>query len=157
MTVNFIYKPNFITIKKLFLVIMFFIISSSCSTPYQKQSWYSHRGGYSATKLTDNSFRVTFNGNAITDGSTAIDFALLRSAELAKLNDFKYFVIAITNKSSMYHETHNGIRELFGRPSVINLIYCYKNKPLDFNNKIYEVSEVIHEIRSKYNIGSSSE
>jgi hypothetical protein len=57
----------------------------------------------------------------------------------------------------MYHETHNGIRELFGRPSVINLIYCYKNKPLDFNNKIYEVSEVIHEIRSKYNIGSSSE
>jgi hypothetical protein len=157
MTKNFIYKLNFIMTKKIFLLMLFLIISSSCSTPYQKQSWYSHRGGYSAIKLTDNSFRVTFNGNAITDGNTAIDFALLRSAELAKLNDFKYFVIAINNKSTMYHETHNGIRELFGRPSVINLIYCYKNKPLDFNNKIYEVSEVINEIKSKYNIGFSSE
>lgn len=152
MTKNFIYKLNFIMTKKIFLVMLFLIISSSCSTPYQKQSWYSHRGGYSESKLTDNGFRVTFNGNAITDGNTAIDFALLRSAELAKLNDFKYFIIAVTNTSTMHHETYNGIRELIGRPSVINLIYCYKNKPLDFNNKIYEVNETINEIRSKYNI-----
>jgi len=152
MTESSIHTSNFITIKKFISLIVLIFVCASCSTPYQQQNWYSHRGGYSETKLTDNSFRITFNGNKMTDGSKATDYALLRSAEITKLNGFKYFVIATTNTQTMYQETYGGIKEVLGRPSVINIIYCYNNKPLEMDGKIHEASSVIRKIRSKYKI-----
>lgn len=137
---------------KLFVMIIFIFFCTSCATPYQKQNWYSHRGGYSEIRLTDNSFRIIFNGNKMTDGDVATDFALLRSAEVTKLNGFNYFVIAINNDSTMYQETYNGIKDILGRPSVINVIYCYKDMPSNHDKKIYEASDIIGKLRDKYKI-----
>lgn len=61
-----------------------------CATTYQKQG---ATGGYSSTQLDTNVFQVSFKGNGFTSRERANDFALLRSAELALENGFKYFVI----------------------------------------------------------------
>lgn len=88
----------------------------------------------------------------IIDSGTAIDFALLRSAEVALSNGFEYFVIAINNAATMRQETYNGIKEILGRPSVINIIYCYNDKPLDVASKVYVASHVVRELRKRYNM-----
>lgn len=59
-------------------------------TPYQPQGW---SGGYDSTQLAPNVFRVTFTANAYTLPSTATDFALLRSAELALERGYTHFAV----------------------------------------------------------------
>jgi hypothetical protein len=63
---------------------------SGCATPYQRQT---AMGGYSETQLSENVFTVIFKGNGYTSRERASDFALLRSAEVALENGYKYFII----------------------------------------------------------------
>src|SRR5712692_7205947 len=62
----------------------------ACATPYQPRGGM---GGFSETQLDENVFQVRFNGNAYTSGERASDFTLLRSAEVARLHGYSYFVI----------------------------------------------------------------
>ena len=75
-----------IKLSSLFLL----IILTGCATGYQSTGL---TGGYSSTQLDENVFRVFFRGNGATDMERATDFTLLRSAELAIENGFKYFII----------------------------------------------------------------
>ncbi len=61
-----------------------------CATGYQKKGF---TGGFSETQLAENVFRVAFKGNQYTSRERTADFTLLRSAEVAVENGFKYFVI----------------------------------------------------------------
>ena len=70
-------------LSKLLCILNCLVLFSGCATPYQKQTWYSYTGGYSDLKLSNNSFAITFNGNALIDNDTSIDYALLRSAEIS--------------------------------------------------------------------------
>lgn len=143
-------------IKKFFnkgyFLIFCFVFFTGCATPYQKQTWYAYRGGYFDKKLSDNSFAIIFNGNALILDTTAIDYALLRSAEVAKNNGFKYFTIAINNEDTIYSEMYNNVKSLVNKPSVINIIYCYNDKPLKNSLKVYEADEIIRQIRYQYDI-----
>lgn len=65
-----------------------------CATSYQSQGL---GGGFSETQLDTNVFIVNFRGNGYTNPERANDLSLLRSAELALQNGFKYFVI-VDNK-----------------------------------------------------------
>ncbi len=79
-------------IKKLFLLAIFLHLTA-CVTPYQKQTTYSLKGGYSEIKLSENSFKIVFNGNGYTPIEKVKNYALLRSAEVTQENNFKYFKI----------------------------------------------------------------
>ena len=63
-------------------------------------------GGFSERRLASNVFQVSFEGNAYTKTDRAIDFTLMRSAELAIQRGFEYFVIVDENsyieKSTTY-------------------------------------------------------
>jgi len=63
---------------------------AACATPYQSKGY---TGGFSETQLDVNVFRVNFNGNAYTSGERAVDFTLLRSAELAREHGYHYFIV----------------------------------------------------------------
>ncbi len=65
-------------------------VLGGCATAYQPQGI---TGGFSSTQLDSNVFQVTFTGNGYTARGRANDFALLRSAELALENGYKYFII----------------------------------------------------------------
>ena len=75
---------------KIIVMLSVVLFLGGCATAYQSLGF---TGGFSETQLDTNVFTVTFKGNGYTGRDKANDFALLRSAELALENGFKYFVI----------------------------------------------------------------
>ena len=73
-----------------FITILFVLLLTACATAYQSHSF---SGGYSSIQLNENSFVVAFVGNGYTSQETSSAYALLRSAEIAKMNGFQYFSI----------------------------------------------------------------
>lgn len=80
---------------KLTAFLILSILLAGCATTYQRSSF---SGGYSETRLGDNIFQVFFKGNGYTGRERAVDFCLLRSAEVAIENGFRYFVIVDSEK-----------------------------------------------------------
>lgn len=75
--------------KKLFVLMC--ILIAGCATPYQPDGF---RGGYTETRLTQNTWRVNFQGNGFTRRSETQDYALLRCAELTLQQGYRYFALA---------------------------------------------------------------
>src|SRR3954471_3672905 len=73
-----------------------------CATGYHS---HGYSGGFSETQLDENVFQVRFNGNGYTSGERATDFALLRSAELARQSGYAYFII-VEWKGGYSYETY---------------------------------------------------
>lgn len=71
------------------------VVMASCATPYQQKAF---SGGYSDVKLNDNIFNVTFKGNSSTSLERAVDFSMLRSAEITLENGYKYFSVIDSEK-----------------------------------------------------------
>lgn len=127
---------------KKFILILALMISA-CSTSYKGEGLM---GGYSDIRIDENVFVVTFKGNTHTDDEKAVDYTLLRSAELALKNDFKYFVIvdreSYSKESSLMSLTTSSRK---------NTIVCYKEKPL--NTFSYNAEFVYRELSEKYSVG----
>lgn len=119
---------------KKILLLTIFISSIGCSTPYQT---YGGRGGYSEKKLSDNKFKISFSGNIYTRRYKANDFALLRSAEIADQNNFKFFKIDSDSK-------------IYGLSSTTYEITGYNEKPS--GEMVYESKKVIEEMRKKHRL-----
>ena len=73
------------------LLVMAAMLLGACSTGYGPSGL---DGGYEETQLAPNVWRVSFIGNGFTTAEQTQDFALLRSAELATKNGFRYFGFA---------------------------------------------------------------
>lgn len=82
---------------KIIIVISIITLLTGCATSYQPQGM---TGGFSETQLDQNVFTVLFKGNGFTSKEKAKDFTLLRSAELALNNGYKYFVIVDADEYS---------------------------------------------------------
>ena len=138
--------------KLLALVLSFFLLVG-CATTYQK--------GYSETQVAENMFKVKWSGNWQISLTQAIDYALLRSAELTLNHDFKYFVMI--NESSnannetvtLYLDVNNPGGQQFNisKPSASNTIMCFKEKPEQFS---YDAQFIYQSIRAKYGIKDKS-
>lgn len=66
------------------------VMLAGCATPYQRSG---AMGGFSETRLAQDAWTVSFDGNGYTGDERATDFMLLRAAELAILHGFPYFVM----------------------------------------------------------------
>jgi len=169
-----------ITKKTLGLVTIFAIAVSlsGCagnpiSTPYQSDKG-SFRGGYKDAQLSENTYRVSFKGNAYVSQSTASDYALLRSAEVCLENGFNYFSIIDSNshtRSSLYQQAGTlntyqpitggptsisyeaGKNIIFSKPTSENTIVCYKDKNSysDSYNARMTIKSMIDSHSIKYN------
>ena len=166
------------TMKQLSIIILVVALLQGCATSYQR-SGYS--GGYSETQLDENVFKVSFRGNGYTGRERVADFTLLRSAELALQNGYKYFVVVdannyISNSTYTTPTTSNTTANVYGsgnyaygnattttyggqtynisKPSSSNTIVCFKEKPqsgFSYN------AEFIHKnITQKYGIQHSA-
>ena len=161
--------------KKLFLLSAFVLFITGCATTYQPNSF---TGGFSETRLGENVFRVTFQGNGYTGKNKVADFTLLRSAELALEHGFRYFIIAKSGKgdyfsayttpttshttgsayksgSSVYGNattnTYGGQTYIISAPSANNTIVLYKEKP-KINGLVYDASFLKKSIKQKYGL-----
>ncbi len=131
--------------KAILLMAIVSIFLTGCVTPYQSSGW---RGGYSHLQLDRNLFRVSFSGNGFTSMSRAIDFNLLRSAEITLRMGYKYFQIVKSYSGHSYSSYRTPARaqtSFYGnsasttitggntyyisKPSTSHIIICFKNRP----------------------------
>lgn len=148
-----------------------------CATGYKSNGF---TGGYSETQLDENVFKVSFRGNGYTRRERAEDFTLLRSAELALENGYKYFVIIDSSshtRNSTYttpvtsHTTANaygtgnyaygtattttsgGQTYNISKPSTSNTIVCFKEKPAAGFS--YNAEFIYKNVSQKYGINNN--
>lgn len=160
---------------KRLLIVVLFGVTLGCATGYHHDSF---TGGYSETRLGEDIFQVTFRGNGYTRADKAADFSLLRSAEIALENGFRYFVVVETEKNSRVSTyttpstsrttgsaygsgnyvygsatttTSGGQTYLITKPSATNMIVCYKEKP-QVDGLVFDAEFVKASIRGKYGI-----
>jgi hypothetical protein len=160
--------------KKLIIATTLALALTGCATTYQDSGF---SGGYSETQLDENVFKVTFRGNGFTKRERTEDFTLLRSADLALQNGYKYFVIVNggTSVSSSTHTTpttYNTTANVYAtgnyaygtarttqsggqtynisKPSTSNTIVCFKEKPA--SGMSYNAEFIYKNIREKYDI-----
>lgn len=108
---------------KLKIFILGLLLLSGCATPYQSD-WIN--GGYSSAQIDNNIFIVNFKGNGFTSSETALDYTLLRCAELALEHGYNYFVIIDSNQ---YNKTSSHTT-----PTTYSTNY---NSHTNFNNYRY--------------------
>ena len=161
--------------RALFILALATVLLGGCATTYQPNSF---TGGYSETQLGENIFQVSFRGNGYTSRERASDFSLLRSAEVALENGFRYFVIVESEKGSKVGAyttpttsyttgsaygsgnyaygsatttTYGGQTYFISKPRATNTILCFKEKP-EINGLVFDAEFVAKSIRQKYNL-----
>jgi len=161
--------------KNIVVLTLLAVALAGCATAYQRQGF---TGGFSETQLGENIFQVSFKGNGHTSRERASDFALLRSAELALENGFKYFIIVDSEKytktgtyttptnsyttgsaygtgnyayGSATTTTTGGQTYFISKPRSINTIVGFKEKP-ETNGLVYDAVFVVKSIKGKYDI-----
>lgn len=150
------------------------VLAAACATRYQNVGL---TGGYSETQLAEEVFRVSFAGNGFTSMERAVDFALLRSAELALAHGFSYFIIVAENtvidestfttptqstttgsvsesgNFSSTTTTVGGQSYRVMKPSATNTIVLLREKRVGEDaGFVYEAEFVAGSIRNKYGI-----
>lgn len=157
----------------IFFIFQFFI---SCSTRYQPEGF---TGGYEELQLSENMFSVSFRGNGYTRKQKAIDYCLLRCAELAQENGFSYFSIVdqrndtrnstYTSPGTSYTTgtvnsygnisanttSYGGQTYNISKPTTSNTIVCYKSKPN--GGIVYSSKFLLSSIKRKYGIDNDYE
>lgn len=81
--------------------IIFALSLCSCATTYQSAGF---TGGFSETKYSHDTVKITFNGNAYTSSGTVQDYCFLRAADYTHLEGYKYFYI-LDEKSGVTSHT----------------------------------------------------
>lgn len=145
------------------------LLLAGCATSYQPEGL---TGGFKETRLAQNMYRVSFQGNGYTDRERSADFTLLRSAELTLQSGYKYFVIIDANRdtttsysttptytnttanaygNSLYANstTYGGHTTTITKPSNSNTIIMHKTKP---SVVFYDAKFITASIRNQYEI-----
>ncbi len=169
-------KFSYPHLRKFFLTILCaFGISGCVPTPYKSQEW-NFLGGYSDTKVQEDTYDIHFKGNAFTKREAVIDYALLRSAEVALEHQCAAFAIIdakervsteenpegeisyldgqkLMHPVSVYgnFSTASGKTYFLRKPDVVNRILCFKTQP-NIDHHIYDPHFITLTLRTKYGI-----
>ena len=132
--------------KMIILIPVFFLFS--CATSYHHKNFF---GGYTDYQLEPDIFRVSFKGNSKTSIERAVDFALLRSAELTLKNGCKYFTVLYRDQyiQEDWVYTHHYYPSIVEKPRVYFTIKCFAEKP---DCKAFDADKVIASLKDKYNL-----
>ena len=79
------------TLRKIFPLLWCSVLVTACSTAYQHSDVFSY--GFSEKQLSENVWRVTFEGNSSTSINEAYDKATLRAADIAISRGYAFFAI----------------------------------------------------------------
>lgn len=136
----------------IFLVLL--LVMTGCATGYHSLGL---TGGFSDVQLSQDSFKVSFAGNAHTLQDKAVDFALLRSADLTIRYGFRYFVInAIEGHAKQTFVADAYGAETISRPRVNLVITCFHDKPFISGKRTYDARFLSASIRKRYGLSPLS-
>ncbi len=156
------------------LPVLFSVLLSSCTiTSYQKLDSAVGYWDESIDQSTD-TFKIGFDGaewnkNSVVEQEKVIDYALLRSAEVALDNGFTYFLISenqsyTEKKTTKKTETSNS--ETFRHRAIFTTVnYIDLEEKMRHNNLIqdgefkgyavYNAALVFYTIKTKYNLSNN--
>ena len=145
-----------------------------CATTYQSQGF---SGGFEETRLAEDVFQVTFNGNGYTSDQRASDLSLLRSADLTLLNGYRYFALmggdvssknysyttpertvttgtvqtyGNTSQVNAYSQTYGGQTYSVSKPTATKLFQMFRDRPQLATGLAFDAKFVCDSIGQKY-------
>lgn len=148
-------------------IVTFAFLALGSATSYQPTGL---TGGFEETQLAPNVWRVDFAGNGYTRTQRAVDFALLRSADLTLLNGFAYFALASSSESvsnsaittpgyanttfsgNTARTTYTGGQTFFvSAPSSTNTVVMFKDEP-NIQGMIFDANFICGSLGKKYDV-----
>lgn len=96
-----------------------FLLISGCATLYQSKGL---TGGFSDTKLSENTYQVRFQGNGYTSQGRSSQFILRRCAEITLENDKRYFVMSASESESSVSSNSYGTSSFPSGKAVMTII-----------------------------------
>lgn len=155
------------------VVLILTLLLSGCTSSYQPDR---AGGGFSTKPLADDTYAIVYEGGYQTAKSLAVEFTLLRAAELAKSSGFSHFQVltaeadletltitkpayirSIQGSSSHFHTWVNladDAERKHEKPRVVMVVkFMDDAKAADY---VFPAEAVIAEIRSKHNISNSN-
>lgn len=94
--------------KKLLIAAAAALMLAACATPTPYQPLQTRgtgpTGGYSESQVSRDRFRVTFQGNTLTERDTVERYLLFRAAELTKIEGYDWFALADRNTERQSRE-----------------------------------------------------
>lgn len=125
--------------KKNFLILALSFSLTACASGYHE---YAGIDGYKSKKLSENSFYTTFKSKYNPSFELAKDFAMLRSAELCRSINAKYFIVKGQRRFGR-RSPYGGFDEVVTGLTVV----CINEKPKDNH---YNVNTIANSIKLKY-------
>lgn len=155
---------GWVMIKRLGLASLVLVLTG-CTTPYTSDGLL---GGYSEVQLSENVWRVSFQGNGFTSRERAVDMALLRSADLTIQQGYNYFAfsdsksrtdtLGVGTTPTTAYTTGNtttitGGQAIFiSTPTANNTVVMFKNKPENVKGMVYSASFICNSLGKKYDV-----
>ena len=136
-------------------IYLFILLLAGCATSYQPKGL---TGGFSEIQIAEGTYQITFEGNGFTEKRKTTDFTLLRSAEIALENGYRYFVITDSRGERDYRQrdralyASGAVSFIVKKPSASNTIICFR-EDVEFEPDFYDAKYVAESIRKKYGIG----
>ena len=145
-----------------FILLIFYVCS--CNSSY-KQAFAYNSEGFIDTRLGRNVFKITYNGAAFTSLNKAVDYCLLRCAEICLERGYKYFRITKDSSGIYSYVTKNPdvYGHIQGQPVVIsggysqdipravaqNIIVCESQVPLG-EKEFLDAKKVYKFLKQRY-------
>jgi hypothetical protein len=158
--------------KNVFIFFSLFLFLSGCATSTGYTRAKNATGlGYSETKLQEGVYSIQFKGNSNTSFQRTADFALLRGAEIALENGYRFFsIIGKEYDSATMEDSYStpvgyagygwpGYALGFGwqthvyqYPFTYFMIHCYAEPPPDKKIMAFDAAQIKNNIRTRYNL-----
>ena len=138
--------------KKILVLLLTCTVLSGCASTYEAKQGGLHgliNGGYTSTKIQDDIYKIAYEGNAATSSDITQNYALLRCAEVALENNYKYFIIVDKQLESKQYINESGTSFV---PVATNTIKCFKGKSQDSTTMVYDAQQISENIKKQYNI-----
>ncbi len=127
------------------------------STRYKKADHWAEANedkcGYEDKRLSNNHYTISFTGNQYTSDMQVLDFVILRAAELAIKNKYKYFVIVpdtLAMDSNMVKEALS-LRKTISTTKQMLSLFGDVNSEVELQVKFYNtIDEVLFDYKHAY-------
>lgn len=135
---------------KISVLIIAVILLSGCATPYQKSTMMALTGGYYDEELPTGEYKVGFGGNGYLSTTTAMDYSLLRCAELTIEKGKKYFEI-VQGGGGRYDDAYwNGYGVSYSsKPNAEYIIRLHDKEPKKPEGKVFNALDTKKLIKAR--------
>ena len=133
------------------IVVAFVLLGCGHATGYMAASPASYGFGYSETRLSEASFQVVYAGNVSTKLQQAVDFAVLRGADLTLQNGYRSF--SVVAESASWRALGEGFSS---SPTAVVTIVCYRETQTPTAVIGFDAAEVSRHIRATYDLSAGA-